>query len=284
MNDYNAEEQLINQFTEDFQANRIELPILPSIALRVRNALDDLDIDAAKIARIIQADPSIAMRVIQVANSPAYSTQNKVDNLKEAITRMGFSGVSSVVNSLTLAQLFKTNSVALRNRMEKLWKHSTMTAAISHVIAGMTPGFNPEKALFAGLVHDIGVIPILAYAQSNQQLLADIPRLDGFTENFKGQAGAMLLDRWGFEVELGTVAIESEKWTRNPTEKADYCDLVMLAQIHGYFGKPEFAKIPNITSLPVFKKFPLTEKGPEESFKIMGEAKGQIREVLKLLM
>ncbi len=277
------ESRLVEQFAKDFKADKIQLPILPDIAIRVKNALDKPNVSFTTIAKLIQSDAAIAARVLRVANSVAYKSKQPVDNLVDAISRIGYAGTSNVINSLTLVQLFQTRSSHLRKKMNELWAHSIKVAAISHVLASLTPSLDPNTALFAGLVHDIGVVPILTYAEKFPELTADTARLDALLAQFKGQAGAMLLDRWGFDPSLGTVAAEAEVWARDTAEKPDYCDLVILAQLHSFVGKPEFSRLPRIDTLPAFRKIAPGELGPKQSLQMLDDADADIREVISLL-
>lgn len=281
--DHSAEQALVEAFSADFQANKIKLPILPDIAMRIRSAMDNPATNAGHVAKIIQADPGIAARVITAANSPLYKGTENIDNLKDAVARIGMQGASNVVNSLTLAQLFQTRSKILDNRMKALWKHSSQVAAISHVLASKTRGLDPNRALFAGLVHDIGVIPILSYAEMHPELSNNAKRLDALLRQFKGQAGAMLLDRWGFDTDMGTVAAEAEHWKRMGGAQVDYCDIVQLAQLHSFVGTPDFSRHPRINEIAAYRKMTVGELGPSQSLQVLDEAKEDIRDMIRLL-
>ena len=72
-------------FYREIQAGKIELPSLPTIAMRIAKAINDPNTDSNDIARIIQMDPPIAAHLISVVNSPAYRASDPIDNLPDAV-------------------------------------------------------------------------------------------------------------------------------------------------------------------------------------------------------
>jgi len=80
---------LIQRIIADAKSGRLQLPSLPDLAFKVRTAVNDPRRSVADIARLIQFDPALAARLIQIANSPLYRGIKKFDNCHSAITRMG---------------------------------------------------------------------------------------------------------------------------------------------------------------------------------------------------
>ena len=103
-------------------------------------------------------------------------------------------------------------------KMMAIWKHSREVAALSFVLAKITPGFNPEHALLAGLLHDIGAIPIITYADKHPDILEEKCDLDLLINQLKGEVGAAILTKWNFSEDLVATAREAENWLRQPGE------------------------------------------------------------------
>lgn len=94
-----------NSFARAYHENRLNLPTLPDVALRLKEALNH-DIGTTEAAQIIQMDAAIVTKLIQVANSPLYSPVTPIANCHDAVTRLGLSATKNLVLSISLRQLY----------------------------------------------------------------------------------------------------------------------------------------------------------------------------------
>ncbi len=108
--------------------------------------------------------------------------------------------------------------------MKALWKHSTRVAAICQVLARITKRFDPEHAMLAGLMHDIGSVAVLNYIENCHTEDLQAPTVDHAVENLRAQTGGMILRSWGFATDFIVTALEAEEWMRNKGPEPDYCD------------------------------------------------------------
>jgi HD-like signal output (HDOD) protein len=138
--------------------------------------------------------------------------------------------------------------------MQKLWKHSQHVACLCRLMANHLQGFDLEQAQLAGLIHDLGEVAILQYAQQNDELRENPELLLKAVESLRPQITGMLLNQWNFGPEFVTVGEECEDWYRNPADQPDLCDLVLIAQYHAMIGTPEMKKLPPVPTLPAFAK------------------------------
>lgn len=277
-----ADSRIFHEIVDEYLADRLVLPIMPDLAVRVRGAFQDARLGVAELARIIQMDAALTARLIQVANSPRYRGHAHIDNCRAAITRLGLATTRNLVTSFTLHRIFRTNSSVLRGRMLELWAHSSHVAAVSCVLAQLTPGFDTDRALLAGLIHDIGVLPILTHVEHYPEVLAERALLDAIVDKLRGQIGAMVLRKWQFDDDLVTAALEAEDWYRNPGQPADYCDIVLVAQLHSQVGARVSGR-PRLYEVPAFTKLALGQLTPDLSLRILDEAREEISSVQQLL-
>ena len=205
---------LIQRIIADAKSGRLQLPSLPDLAFKVRTAVNDPRRSVADIARLIQFDPALAARLIQIANSPLYRGIKKFDNCHSAITRMGIPSARNLVVSFTLRNVFQAGTPALRERLQRIWQHSCRVAAISSVLARLTPGLDPDRALLAGLVHDIGILPLLQYLETMQMPL-EPARMDSMIGRLRGALGTFVLKTWQFEDDIAGIPAQAEAWDRN---------------------------------------------------------------------
>ena len=89
MTDYPLETELYLELERDIAKDTLVLPSLPEVALSVREAVQREDRDTESVAKIISADPSIAAKLIKVANSPLYAGRAAVSDCTGAIVRLG---------------------------------------------------------------------------------------------------------------------------------------------------------------------------------------------------
>ena len=278
-----TENQLFAQINKDCLEDKLELPSLPDVALQIRQAIQDPEKGANDIAKIVQSDPAIASRLIHVAKSPLYQAADSITDCKSAIIRLGSTTVRDIVTTFSLQQLFNSNSPQITKRMKALWHHSTHVASISAILSSSVKNINPEIAILGGLLHDIGTLAILGYAERYPKLVEDSSALNHVIEQLRGEVGAMILRKWEFPSELLSVPLEAENWQRDSGSAPDYNDIIIVAQLHSYFGTPQAANLPTMIEIPAFKKLPLSEEGPSKSLEILLKARSEIEKTRQLL-
>ncbi len=265
---------------EDLLMDRLTLPSLPDVAQRIQQAYHREDTDADQLAHILMTDPAISAKLIKVANSPVYSGLAATETLQQAIVRLGLDTTYELVMAYAVNELFQAKTPRIEKHMRELWSHSRKVAAISRVLAVNSRLFDPEHAMLAGLVHDVGVIVILQYFQNYCDPDTPQEEMDETLQQLRPQISATLLRQWNFSEDMVTVAEESEQWFRNPKKDVDLCDLVLLSQYHSLMGTPAMEKIPPITTLPAMGKFNM---GPQESIDLIRQSQKEIREIEALL-
>jgi HD-like signal output (HDOD) protein len=275
--------EMLHAFQRDLEARKFRLTSLPEVALKIRTLLDDHDVSAREIADVVNRDPVIAAKIIRAANSPIYFGAAKCETVQNAIVRLGLLTTKQLVIGFTLRDLFQSQVPLLRRLMTDVWQQSIDVAAISFVLARHTKLFDPEEAMLAGLVSNIGVLSVLNYAQSYTKLLDNENLLREWSDKLKGEVGAMVLENWQFPDEIVEVARGCEDWMRCPTTRADLCDLVLVATLHSYIGKRKKTAPPRMDLVPAYQKLALGKLTPEMTLQILVEAKEQIEQARLLL-
>ena len=97
------------------------------------------------------------------------------------------------------------------------------------------------------------------------------------------KVGEMVLRRWQFDNDIITVVRECRDWMRDPDPKADYCDIVLLAQLYSYIDTPHMGEYPAIDEVPAFAKLPLGRLGPKMTIKVLEQARAEIEEIQQLI-
>ena len=258
--DSNAEskaESFTKLLKQQLRDNKLVLPTLPEVALSVRDVVDREDAPASKLAATVQTDAALAARLIQVSNSPLYRGRHEVENVKMAVTRLGNAQVRHLVTSLVMQQVFQASSDTLDARLRALWEHSVQVAGICRSLAVRVPGLNADQAMLAGLIHDIGHLPILVLADEVPELADDADTIDMLVERLHPEIGRMIMDAWSFPEVLSPVPSEHENIFRDAGPAPDYVDVVIVANLQSHFGTDHYLAGVNWGEVPAFRKLGL---------------------------
>lgn len=231
----------IQQKTELFLAEvkdavateRLLLPSLPEVALKIKTECEKENSSSEKIAEVIISDPAMSVRLLQIANSSIYRTRISTDNIQMAITKLGLKLVRDLIMSLSMKQLYNASSDVIAERFNELWLASTKTAAIAHLLATTQKHLDPEKAMLAGLVHNIGALPIILMAEDDDDLFDQPGQLFKVIQKMQGEVGAYIFQKWHFPTYMIDVANECYHFRRHHEGPADYVDVVQVALIQG---------------------------------------------------
>lgn len=273
-------DQFLKQLLDDLAGNRLVLPTLPEVALRVRDIVEDENASAGQIADVVGTDPALAARLFQIANSPLYRGTRTIDDLKMAITRLGLGVVRNVVTSLAMQQIFQPTTDALDRRFRHIWEHSTEVAAISSVLAKQYTRLRPDEAMLAGLVHEIGALPILSRAEDEPALVEDEKLLDALLQKATGQVGEAILKAWGFPPALVEVPVGVRDLQRNSGDKPDYVDVVQVAKLQALFGSQDPLGRVDWTTVPAFAKLGIACDVEEIAIDVPSEDVDAVRDLL----
>ena len=236
-----TEDSIIKEFIEsvreDLHNNKIYLPTLPALALEALLVINDVDSSAADLQKVISRDAALTARLIRYANSPLYRGLNTITTIKPAITRIGFQRVKNAVYAVSMKEVFRTSVKVIERRMDKLWAHSVKVGAQAAMLAKKLPGMDADVALVAGLVHDIGHIPLLIKACDYELLINKPEVLDKILHKLHTQLGGSILKLWKFDEQIIAAASEHENLTRDPGDAPiDYVDIVQVANILAHEG------------------------------------------------
>jgi len=212
-------------------SGKLELPTLPEIAIRIRETIDDPNVSAEVLVRLLSTDPSISAQIIKTANSAAFSNSNSVNDLRSAISRLGYRMLRNMVMIITMSKLFKASNPIIGQELKKLWDHSREVAANSYVLALHQKHLKPDQAMLAGLMHDLGALPLCIYADRHHPRL-DQQTLDGLIRKFHTEVGAKLLEKWLFPPDVVEVVAYHENLQRMTADgRSDYIDVVAVANL-----------------------------------------------------
>ena len=211
-------------------ADKLILPTMPEMAIKVRDAADDPETDIKKLATIIGGDAALTARIIKVANSALYRGSQDIKDLNMALMRLGLAATSSLAIGLAMEQMFQATTDMVDQRLRSVWTASSETAGLCTMICKFQTKLRPDMATLAGLTHQIGVLPILQFAEHYPALLRDGMTLDGIIHEIHSLLGTRILTEWDFPKEICDVPSTHLDFTREQP-KADYADIVTVAML-----------------------------------------------------
>lgn len=232
------------------------LPTLPEVALQVREAAEDPDVGIGELSKVISNDAALTARIIKVVNSPLLRSSSEISDLNMAVARLGMGYTANLAMGLAMEQMFQATSDVIDRRLREVWQRSTEIAGISHVLCRHFTRLPPDQATLAGLVHQIGILPILTYAEENGQLLNDSFTLEKVIERLHPELGQRILQAWDFPPALACVPVEHLDFDRQ-TPQQDLVDIVQVALLQSYAGSEHPLGKIDWTGVDAFRKLGL---------------------------
>jgi len=153
-------------------AGDVSFPTCFDAALQIRNVLHDPKVSLREIARVVRLEPLVAVKLLRVANSAAHNPSGKlIADVEGALNRIGINLARSVALAVAMDQLLRSKELLDFSQISQgLWLHSIKSAAAARVVARRLTRLNPEDAMLAGLVHDLGAFYMLYRAAQYDEL------------------------------------------------------------------------------------------------------------------
>jgi HD-like signal output (HDOD) protein len=272
---------LITDACAKLLSNQASLPSMPAVAARIHDAMASPNWSMRTIATIIKSDLGTTTYLLQVANSPLYAGAAPARQVEQAIARLGINSTRHLVMAHAVRSTFVTRSGLLTQLMQRTWASSTRLAALSGVLAKHCSNLRPESATLAGLLQDIGVLPILnVLNRYHEQLTNEAPVLSAI-DKFAPPVGTILLTRWGFEPDMVEVARSRLNWLRDPQPAADLADVVLVARLHAEITSGGNAQnVPRIDAVPASRKLPLGNLRADSSIALLHDEAATINDLI----
>ncbi|MDR1024368.1 MAG: HDOD domain-containing protein [Treponema sp.] len=194
------------------------MPSLPTSVLKVMEVCNNPHSDPADLSYVISLDPVLTGRVLKLVNSAYYNPAQDVTTLVRAIIMLGLNTVKNLALSIAILGNLRGKDGGRAINMEAFWRHSLGVGVASKVLAkkrGIDPG-RLEEYFTAGLLHDIGKIPLNAIApdayavtietagKKRQSLIEAEDTLLGINHCI---CGSWIVDAWKLEGPVGDTIV-----------------------------------------------------------------------------
>jgi HD-like signal output (HDOD) protein len=280
----NAKEfEFIERLASELSSHELVFPTSLDATMKIRHALNTPDIPADKIARIVGAEPVVTAHVLKLCNSAAFNRGGSpISDLRKATMLLGLSMVRNVAISVGMKQLTQSRAAAeVPKIVDDLWKRCLRISALSFVIAKKLSQVNPETAMMAGLLLNIGKFYILNRAHEHAELFVDESALWGLVEQWHTDIGAAILESWNIPEDIRAAVLAGADANRSHRGGPDLADVVLAADFLDGKFYADVGTAPDWTATP--HALSALHLDQEKSVTLMEESRDEVDLVFQAL-
>ncbi len=133
------------------------LPVLPPNITQLLKVLTNNDIPYTQLATELEKFPSIAIKIVAIANSAWASPATPITTLRDSCSRIGVPLVRSIAIALSISNVFNPSRCSSFDP-RVFWISALLTAEAAHLCAKNTPEVCPDTARLVGLIHNMGLL------------------------------------------------------------------------------------------------------------------------------
>jgi len=251
--------RLVEALTLELAGEKIDLPSFPDVAIRVRKALTNDEVEIEQVVRVISAEPALAARLLQVANSAALNPNGRrLTDLRTAVSRIGFNMARSATIAFAMSQLRRAEAYkGLEIPLTELWQHSAHVAAVCHVVAKRFTRMNADTALLAGLLQGVGKLYLLTRTVRFQSLLGDPAAYQRIVADWHLRIAQAILRNWEMAEEIVTAVAAAENPQREHEGVTDLADVIAVSGAMASLGPDPRAEEMLFLGMPAARRMKL---------------------------
>jgi putative nucleotidyltransferase with HDIG domain len=145
-----------------------EFATLPPVATKVLALLENESADIREIVSVIETDPSLTLKILQMANSPLYAVRGSVSSVHQSVLTLGLNRVANIVLSVSIFSKFiMLSRSASAQYLERFWWHSSCTGMVAKALAAKIKRSFKEAEFIGGILHDIGKMAMIQFDPAN---------------------------------------------------------------------------------------------------------------------
>src|SRR5574343_1528929 len=222
--------KILEDIARDLSGDEITFPTFLDITFQVRSALKDPNLSIEQLAKLVGAEPLMSAKIIRMANSVALNPSGReIADVKSAIVRVGMEAVRTVSFAVAMEQLLKSKQMQpFEDISQRLWVHTSHVAALCRVLAKKLAKINGDEAMFAGLVHDLGVFYLMSRAANFPEFLNDKAELHALLVGWHDNIGHALLSALGSPESI-LEAVQMHETDREITAVKKLSDVLYVA-------------------------------------------------------
>lgn len=271
--DITQSREFFNDFKEELQMNRVRLPSLAPSAARVHGLLSGTKISADELVGGISMDPAICAKLLKMANSSLFNAQEKVETLAALVDRLGVYSSREIAACFAFRDVFKNSSAELVERLDAQVVQSRQVSAMAAAVAEIGGGVDPQAAALAGLMHNVGVLPIFSYSMHNVAYAMNPALVDRAIQKMSQKTGVLLAKKWRFGERIIASIENAHDWSYKADGQADLAGIVLTAKYHFILGRSGIRSLPKPQEVPSIAAATGGNFDEKLSLRILGRAK-----------
>jgi HD-like signal output (HDOD) protein len=222
----------LQHLATEVSKGNVNLPCFPDVVIRIRQALGDPETPVGKTVSIVGAEPRLAARLLQTANSAMFNSSGRpVTELRTAITRLGNRLVQSAAMAFAIQQLRIAPALrAIGKPLKSLWEESVAVASICQVVARRSE-VNPDEAFLAGLLHGIGRLYVMVRATDGDSALRLDESLLEMIDGWHPAIGKAVLENWGFSEAVAEAVSNQYEYDHGGKSPPDHTDVLVVGVV-----------------------------------------------------
>jgi HD-like signal output (HDOD) protein len=219
------------KISESIDNDSLVLPRVPEVVEKIDAAMVNQKTSIKEISEIIKFEASISARILQIANSPLIRGNAKITSLHSAVTRIGLEMVRNLVLCMAVKDSLTVRQSYLKKRMRQVWGDCIAVSMYSYVLANHFD-LDADFAMMAGMLHNLGVLPIVGYVGKHDDLVDDSGVLDYLVSALHKPLGVRILKQWEMQRELIEVTEGYDEIDKARPGAIDIVDIVMVANCY----------------------------------------------------
>ncbi len=269
---------MLSAIVEDITTDDIVLPSLPEVAYYLQQKADTDLFSLGDLAGLIEKDPALAARILKAAKSPFYRSIHPVDTVRDAVLKMGLKTTKSLAFLQLKHSSFTARQPIIARSIDQIWSQSTHVAAICCVLSRRYKIVKTDRAMLAGLLHEIGSLLLLVHLDGKVEIPAHITSMAPLLDKQSVRFGTALLRHWSMDPELIDVVSNRHNWQREHSQPADLTDIVLVAGCYRNAMEGDVWGRAHFHAIPAYRKLGLPSANVSESLAVLSEAEKEIEE------
>ncbi len=251
--------RFVERLANELMTGTLHLPSFPDAVIQIQQVLNDPKATTKLVAQVVQSEPVFTATLFRMANSVMLQRGGEpLSNLTSVINRLGFDMLRNLAVALATRQIMNAKKyIVLRSELRALWEHSVETAAIACVLARSARCVNPEDAVLAGLIHDIGIFYVYSRMSDSPELFEDKEAIEDIIADWHTGIGRAILEDWDFPPALVEAIDEHETLDRTHVGPADLTDVITVANLLARHRKGVENTV-DLDTIPALERLKLT--------------------------
>lgn len=193
-----------NSIERELERGELSFPTVLDLSRRIRKMVDDPNSSISDIAGLVRIEPVLSARVVRMANSVVFNPSgHNTATVNDAIQRIGLANVRATALAVAINQLSQDQrSKTMQTMAREVWRHSVDVAAWAYAVSRHLKVGNPETALLAGMMVDIGQLFLIARVGKYPLVAADAAGFEAMSEFWSAALTRAVLESMGLPADV----------------------------------------------------------------------------------